>query len=89
VPATRPATITPRRTDQEQAGQSLDPLRLRGIGPGRPSPSVPEAHWESSRSGATTQRGRCLDRPSSPGLGRHPECPPCHGPGAAASVERQ
>jgi hypothetical protein len=39
VPATRPATITPRRTDQEQAGQSLDPLRLRGIGP-RPGRGV-------------------------------------------------
>ena len=33
MPATTPRTTTPRRTEQEQPGQNLDPLTLRGIGP--------------------------------------------------------
>ena len=32
MPATGPQAITPRRSDQELPGQTLDQLRLRGIG---------------------------------------------------------
>ena len=52
MPATQPETITPRRTDQEQPGQPLDPLRLRGI-----------ASWPRRSSCSTTRTTGRHDRP--------------------------